>query len=217
VSELVIELGEGARISGSVVSEGGKALPSAHIYAVRVVKNFAEAAGGGPPSAEVSAGSFMLEGLVPGKYFLHAREFSEQEGVYVKAMTWQGRDLLREPLEVGEGTQVEGVRVVYGSDPGVLNVRVKRGDKQPGYNVNAVLLPADMSRWSIFAPQFYCFTDGEGSCRINAPPGDYLVVIVPLDDIVAGPEAELRRRAPHAPRITLRANEQKTLETVVKE
>jgi hypothetical protein len=217
VDELVVELGEGARISGTVVVEGGKGAPFMYISAMRVAKTLMESVSEQGPNAEVSGGVFELEGLTPGKYFLHARDFSDEGGFYVKSVTWHGRDLLREPLEVSEGAHIEGVRVVYGSDPAALTVRVSRAGKQPAYNVNVFLLPADLSSWSVFKTQLFCSTGDDGSCRLTAPPGDYIVVTSPLVDLLTDPEQELRRRAPDAPRVTLRPNEEKTLDTVVKE
>jgi hypothetical protein len=213
MSELVFEMGEGGRIAGSVTFEGGKSLSFTYISAQRVAKTVEESAGDGSPGTPVQGGTFELEGLTPGKYYLRPAVFEEDGDFYVKAITWQGRDLLREPLEVGEGTLITGVRVVYASDPAVLRVRVRRADKQPAYNLNVFLLPADLSRWSIFMPSLSCTTAGEGSCRINAPPGDYLVVAAPLSALLGDAEAQLRRRALDAPRVTLRAGEQKTLET----
>jgi hypothetical protein len=214
VDELLIELNDGARVAGTVVFEGGKGgLPDyVSVHALRASPSFTEAVGERLPSAIVRDGAFELEGLPPGKYFLHPREYPSG-GPYLKAVTWQGRDLLREPLEVGEGAQVEGVRVVYGGDPAFLNVRVFLEAKTPAHNVNVFLLPAGAADWSLFAPQPYCSTGGAGHCRVSAAPGDYLVVVAPSIELSADPEQELRRRAAKATRVTLRANEEKALDT----
>lgn len=214
VDELLVELNEGARVAGTIVVEGGKAGPHDYVYvhALRAAPSFTEAIGERVSGTVVRDGSFELEGLPPGKYFLHPREYPSG-GPYLKAVTWQGRDLLREPLEVGEGTQIEGVRVVYGGDPAVLVVRVFIEGKTPAYNVNVFLLPAGAADWSLFAPQPYCSTSNVGLCRVSAAPGDYLVVATPSIEQTADPEQELRRRAAKAPRVTLRANEEKALDT----
>lgn len=217
VAELVVELGEGARVSGTVTVEGGKSAPYLHIYAAPAARTLEEAAGAVTASAPVSAGTFDLEGLTPGKYHLYARDYSEEGGLYLKSMTWQGRDLLREALDIGEGTQVEGVRIVYGSDPGVLQVRASRPEKRPAYNVSVIILPADLSQWTTFLPTQTCLTGVEGTCRVTVAPGDYLVVAADPTDLLRNPDpkAELRRRAADAPRVTLRPNEAKTLNLVV--
>jgi Carboxypeptidase regulatory-like domain len=217
VAELVVELGEGGRISGTFVVEGGKKIPYLRVYAVPISETFTPGASVEVPDPQADGNAFELEGLIPGRYLLRVYDYAQAGNTYLKAITWQGKDLMREPLEVGEGTRVEGVRVVFGGDPAVLRVRVSGAGGRPAFNTNVFLLPADLSRWSLSLSQQFCTTGDEGFCFINAPPGDYLVVPAPAFDQRKDLEKELRRRALNAPRVTLRAKEEKTLETVIKE
>jgi hypothetical protein len=148
--------------------------------------------------------------------------YDDSEGrLYLKAITWNGRDLMREPLDIGEGARVEGVRVVYARDPARLRVRVLRpGDRKPVAATIVFLLPPDTSGWSLsYSRTPQCLTGADGSCEISTAPGDYSLVALPNARLGRAHdfEADLRRRAPQAPRLTLRAAENRTFELTLPE
>ena len=219
VTELAVELSEGGRVSGTVNVEGGKPLPQlVQVVMMRAAaRSIKDLEGEEPPRASAQDGTFTVEGVPPGKFFLRLYAWNGQKkgGPYLKAVTWNGRDLMSEPLEVVEGEEVSGVRVVYSSDAAMLRARaVYAADKKPAQGIGVFLLPTDVSKWSLFASPSYCATGEEGECVISAAPGDYLVVYmrrVAVGDI----EAEVRRRAATAPRVSLRAGETKDFEAVV--
>jgi hypothetical protein len=219
MTELAVELSEGARISGTVTVEGGKSVPGyMGIMAVRVTPNPAETLGDAMQSANARGGEFTIEGLPAGKFFLHPNSYElESGGVYLKAITWNGKDILHEPLEVGEGATIEGVRIVFSSDPAYLEVHALTPDKKPAQNVNVFLIPADTSKWSLYAPQVFCSTGASGACTVKAAPGDYVVVTMLLRAGDADVEPEIRRRALTSPRVSLRGGETKTVEVSVTE
>jgi hypothetical protein len=212
-------LSDGGSISGAITVEGGGPQQYSGVLALRLPD------GGAGPGAEVAGGGsavggqFLIEGLPAGRYFLQPSVYGEErKAVYVKSITWNGRDLLREPLEVGDGAAVEGVRVVFSHDPATLSVRATRaGGKTPVAGVNVFLVPANLSDWSPYAQELFCSTDSGGECTISAPPGDYAVVT--LARLKAGDvaEPEVRRRAATAPRVSLRAGETKDFEAVVRD
>ena len=220
VTELAVELSEAGRVSGTVAVEGDKPLPqSIQVVMVRAAARSIQDLGGEePPRANAQDGTFTVEGVPPGKFFLRLFTWDRQKGVgpYLKEITWNGRDLMREPLEVGEGEEVSGVRVVYSSDAALLRARLFSGaDKKPAQGV-VFLLPTDMSKWSLLSSPPYCATGAEGECVVGAAPGDYLVVC--LRRAARGEvEAEIRRRAAAAPRVSLRAGETKDFEAVVRD
>jgi hypothetical protein len=215
VSEVVVELGDGGRISGQVTIEGGGPQRYVMVSALRVPDETVEQDGETTHGASVSGGAFDIEGLPPGKFFLRSNAYGPGEGdgqLYVKSITWNGRDLLREPLEIGDGTLVEGVQVVLSRNPATLNVRLARAvGKTPPREVTVFLIPADASEWSAYTQRLDC-SPGDSGCSITAPPGDYAVVALPRLRAPADTEAELRRRAATAPRVTLRAGETKDFE-----
>jgi len=215
--DVLIETGEGGRISGRITVEGGDSNISAHIVTLRLPD------GGGAPamsdfrSADVGSGRFSIDGLPAGRFYIQPSTYEGGENTYVKAVTWNGKDLLREPLELAEGASAEGVQVVFARNPGTLRLRaVRAGDRKPSLNAFAFLLPTDAPDLPVYSSQHpSCSTSGEGFCFLKAPPGEYAVVVLPRRVSRESVEAEVRRRAAVAPRVTLRAGETKELEVVV--
>lgn len=209
--EVNFELSEGGRLSGAVVSEGGKEPgPGGYVYAVRASgmaqRDFQH--------APVTRGKFRLAGLTPGEYSVHYQSYSQREGAgfYVKSIIWEGKDLLRERVTVGEGASVEGVSIVLSNDVATLRVSIK-ADGRPARGLPVFLMSGDPEGWSQHSRQFHCMTGGDGSCEISAAPGEYAVVALPrAPGSVETWAAAMKRLGPSAPRAALRAGETKTLE-----
>ncbi|HEX7175215.1 MAG TPA: carboxypeptidase regulatory-like domain-containing protein [Pyrinomonadaceae bacterium] len=223
VSELAIELGEGGRVSGTISFEGSRPLPDyVHVHTTRVGKGLSGAVEAtASASASAYKGRFTLDGMGPGKYHLHA-SFYDRDGntFHLKSITWRGKDLMREPLDIAEGAAVEGVSMVYTSDGATLKVNVRAAsEKTAGVGVHVLLVSADAARWSAHdAQQFHCSTRAGDSCEIKAAPGDYAVVVVLTpSSLVGGFEEEVRKRAAGATRVSLRAGETKTVEAAAPE
>lgn len=222
VTELAVELSEGGRVSGTVAIEGGKPPEYAHIFAVPAVSNpeermAAEMMSGDTSSATVTRGVFTIEGLPVGKFFLHPSTYmGEGAKLYLKSITWNGKDILREPLDVGEGATLEGVRIVFSNDPATLRVRAVSPDKKPALNVNIFLVPTDSPNWSPYSTQpLFCSTGEEGECSISAPPGEYAVVTMPRRIMNGAVGDEIKTRAASSPRVSLRGGETKSFEVKV--
>ncbi|HEX8352700.1 MAG TPA: hypothetical protein VF611_07370, partial [Pyrinomonadaceae bacterium] len=160
---------------------------------------------------------FSVEGLPGGKFFLQPG--TSERKVYLKSITWNGKDLTREPLELAEGATAEGVRVVFGRDPATLRLTaVGAGDRKPALYATAFLQPADAADLSPRSARLLsCSTGDGGSCNVEAPPGEYHIVVLPRKVSRDAVEAEVRRRAPGSPRVVLRAGEAKEFEAVVPE
>jgi protocatechuate 3,4-dioxygenase beta subunit len=225
VSEIAVELGAGASVSGTITVEGGKRLQ----YGYVVLSRLPDA--GDPPGSNYSdsardygTSDFVVEGLPPGRYRLEPAMYIRDEAndeVYIKSITWNGKDLTREPLELGEGQAVSGVQVVFAHNPASLVVGVVGGDKRPVFGARVFLVPADAGGvQSPFAREPSCSTEDGGSCSVKAPPGDYRVVVLTLKDAAAlrgsaaAVEAEVMRRAATAASVSLRAGESKEVGVV---
>jgi hypothetical protein len=214
VTELTVELNEGARISGTVTIEGGN-MESDYmsISAMPVTPNLDDWVDSGRQGGMVRDGVFEIEGLSAGKFFLRPNSYALGNGtIYLKSITWNGKDILHESLEVGEGGKIEGVRVVFSSEPAQLEVRAITPDRKPAQNINIFLVPADLSNWSFYTQQNLCSTGDKGTCKISAAPGEYIVVPMGMRSDFAGFEDEIRKRAPTAQRVSLRGGEVKTIE-----
>jgi hypothetical protein len=216
ISEVAVEVSEGARVSGTVTVEGGAAPRFAYVNLLRVPEGGRRPTPSDMHNAAAESGRFTADGLDAGKFFIHASTYDEDKRFYVKSINWKGRDLLREPLELGEGASAEGVEIIFSRNPATLRVSAVAapgGKHAPG--VGVFLVPADAGEWQPYGGlQLFCWTEEEGTCGVTAPPGEYRVVALPQKLMRDAPEAEVRRRAAAAPRVSLRAGETKELEVV---
>jgi hypothetical protein len=216
VSEVTVELGAGGHVSGTMIFEGEKQPEYGYVQMTRVPDGSDASDLEGSNSARAYNGEFSIEGLPAGKYFLQPSTYDGdgEAKVYAKSITWNGKDLTRTPLEVGEGAVVAGVQIVFARNPSTLTVSVTSGDgKKPAFNTRVFLVPSDAGAgWSPYAQQLLCSTDDSGSCSIKAAPGDYRVVALTRKDAPTSLEAEVTRRAATAPGVSLRAGETKEFE-----
>lgn len=212
-TEFDIELADSGRISGVLSYEGAKGSGrGSYVYAVRVSKEAAAMPAESVYPAQLDAGGFVIEGLAPGEYLIRHGIYDEGSVLLqLKSVTWGGRDYTREPLAVGDGQEVEGVRVVLSSEMASLRVRVAGADKRPAPRAYVFLTPPDSSKWVQYPQQSYCVTDAEGFCEIGAPPGEYAVLAYRLSRRGVG-EEEFKGHVAAAPRVTLRLGEPKTLD-----
>lgn len=212
MANVVVQLSEGGRISGTVTIDGGKPIPD---YGIHVMTERVGEKDFGSPSASVrSNGKFVVEGLAAGATFLHAFGNYKNETYYVKSIKLGSRDLEREPLEVGEGSEITGVQIVISSEPAKLAGRVTTGADKRGVGMSPLLLaPTDPARRQRQTAQCGGVSDSEGRFEIACAPGEYVLIVFgqnerphPLN------EEEINARLQRAQRVTLRAGETKQLE-----
>ncbi|MCA1593559.1 MAG: carboxypeptidase-like regulatory domain-containing protein [Acidobacteria bacterium] len=216
VANINIVVNEGGRISGTYVYEDKQ--PASYQYASFYVERAeeGETAGGERITGGGSDGKFTIDGIPPGRMYLRASLYNEDtEKTYVKSMTWRGRDLLREPLEIAQGTDVEGVQVVMSSEVATLDVRAVSGtDKNAARGVVIILAPVDPTQWPHPDTQLSCASGRDGTCAISGAPGEYLVIALTSGERVESVGDVIKRRAAGAPRVSLRAGERKSLEVL---
>lgn len=218
VSDLAVEVGDGGRISGTVAVEGGRVPRYSYIVALRAPE------GGAPPNPSdafnttAHGGAFAVEGLPAGRFVLQPSTYDEDAKLYLKSVRRGGKDLQREPLVLAEGEAADGVEIVFSRDPAVLRVSATaEGTSRPALGAYVFLIPADLPHWPPYAQRLHCSTGDEGFCTVSAPPGDYRVVGLPNASARGSLDAEIRRRAQTAPRVTLRAGEAKEFPLAVPE
>ena len=218
LSDVAVELTDGGRVSGTVTFEGAKSGSYGSVSLRRMSDGGAALGSEESWTAYAAEGRFELNGLPAGKYFIEFSSYSESGRLYAKSITWNGKDLTREPLEIGEGASAEGVRIVISNNPSTLRVHATgAAHKNAAGGVGVILVPVDVAGWSPYAQPFACTTEEDGMCEITAPPGDYHVVAIPPGGMDGSPEGELKRRATAAPRVTLAAGEMKEFAVVVPE
>lgn len=226
LSDVQVELSFGVNLSGAVELEGGKPPRDARVMVIAEPRNEPRAElGEGTQSAIVDDdGRFTVMGLRPGETYLTAyalkRGRYDQQIYFVKSVSWRGRDYMREPLSVGEGEDLSGVRVVLTDEAGELSGRVLSASdgKTPAAGAVVFLLPADEGRWNYPTARSGARADGEGNYEVRALPGDYLVFTLGPGYSGVSPRVELfKARAESARRVSLRAGERRSLELVLHE
>lgn len=116
-------------------------------------------------------GTFTIENVPAGKYDL---QVSPQDSGYVKSITAGGADVLKNGIDLSEGSTVPPVEIVINPKSGTIEGTVKQGDEpQPGAYVTLLPdpLPADSQRLRISTTS----DDGGHFSFQGVAPGDYLV------------------------------------------
>jgi hypothetical protein len=146
--DLLIEVEEGLRISGTVLRADGTPAPEGWVSANRIPGK-GEEGGDARASGPLVDGKFELVGLAPGKYRIHV----------------QGQDLPAKQVDVDAGS--EGVKIQYGQGGGI-DGRVLRADGTP---VKGAWVSANAPEGSTWAQSG---ADGAYSLR-ELPEGTYAV------------------------------------------
>jgi len=109
IKDLVIELSQGGRISGTVMLEGSS--PSKP-NSIAIIASSLTRDGQNPAGARVNSdGSFSLAGVPLGEVTLRASIFPFKEYI-TKSIQWNGIDLLKEKLNVVEDSDIRNIVVV---------------------------------------------------------------------------------------------------------
>jgi hypothetical protein len=204
---LKLELEEGGSVRGTVSLEGKGELPQS--LGIEAFRN-GEAA---DRTFVRDGGQFELDGVPAGEVRIRVTGFPEAR-FYVKSVTRKGRDLMREPLRVGENADVDGVRVVLSADVATLKGQVlsRVHGASPLAHALVLLVPAD-ERLRLMAPRPRAVrADAAGRFEVAGGPGEYLVIALPeqavLRQKISIDEEYIRRSdSSTLTRVTLRAGE----------
>lgn len=188
VADVLVELGYGANLTGTVTTANNKEMPSAvYITAVgpnqeelakSVIWNYetksayaSNSARSGPPKIN---NEFKLENVSSGKINF---QFSVNgEKYYVKSAISGTTDLLTSPLNLNDGDSLAGIKVVLADDAGKLKGKVVNSRNEPASGVNVMIVPTDIKKR---LPSFYEFasSDATGVFEVSLAPGEYAVLI----------------------------------------
>ena len=171
IEELLIEVSEGARLSGSVVLEGSGAQP----------QHISVNASSYHPHANSSVGvddngKFVLTGAPTGEIDVSAFAYPQNK-FYVKSMEANGVDLLRNKITLAENDDIKDVRIVISASIGVITGRVltQTGDK-PVAGAQVMLRRTGDDKRRLLGGELATETDARGVFTLSAAPGNYLVV-----------------------------------------
>jgi hypothetical protein len=168
IEDLLIEVSEGARLSGSVILEGS-AQPL-HIS----VDALAYQPHANSSVAVDENGKFTLTGVPTGEIEVSAFPVP-QDRFYVKSIEANGLDLLRNKITLGENTEIKDVRIVISAGVGVITGRVLAGDK-PVAGANVMLRRTGDDKLRLLGGTLATVTNDRGVFTLSAAPGNYFVV-----------------------------------------
>jgi len=187
VEDLLIEVSEGGRLSGTVVVEGSGAQPL-HISVDAISHQ---------PLAHSyvtvdETGKFLLTGAPTGEIEVSAIA-SPQHKFYVKSIEANGVDLLSNKITLAEKQEIKDVRIVI-SAVGVITGRVltQTGDK-PVAGVQVMLRRRGDDKRRLLGGALATQTDDLGVFTLSAAPGNYFVVAWRTTDGPTAREAAMNK------------------------
>ena len=201
LEDVIVELGYGATVAGSVSVEGNKAMPmNVSIQALgdreeplstATVYNYnfegSSSANRAMPSIPQKINSeFKLENIAAGKITLKFNV--SDDNYYVKSARSGMKDLLAGPVDITEGETLSGVRVVLAKDTGTLKGKVLDVQDHPAPGVAVLVVPTDPGKRSA---GFFknARSDSEGKFEIKLAPGEYAILFLKAGIMESGPLA----------------------------
>lgn len=218
ISDLVLSLSEGGRVSGSIVGEGDRPMPQGDVVSLQVLgraispRNQPRVTTTGASGASPTL--FSIEGIPPGESFLIARVLDKN--YFVKSITWNRRDLMRHPLKVAPGEEIKGVRILLSGEVSKLSGFVVTAEnKKPVSHKLFVLVPVEELRWTRVDSFVPFYTDKQGAFNVSGAPGEYILLMQPPRENELMSIDHIREHAAAGPRVTLKAGQQPNVEIVV--
>jgi len=208
---LQIELSEGGRVSGMTVTEGKQPAGEQEGSLQILLQN----TDGGDAQTDHTQhnGAFDFEGVATGEYFISAQSYEDDPDFYVKSVTANGVDALREPVRVEAGKEVRGVQVVLSREIARLAGRVRSAaDDKPLAGRAILLLPADAKLRRNRNLHGFKQTDADGRFTCGGAHGEYLLIVWNnAGNELASPTDEAIADA-NPTRVTLRPNERREMD-----
>ncbi len=206
VTGLAIEMTEGSRIKGTVAIEGGGVLPANIVVMAERMMS--------PPGRVQPDGTWTLGGVAAGKVLLTV--FVPGGKLYTKSIVANGVDISREPLEVKDAAEINGVRVLLSSGVATLAGRLLRTDGTPARNMFVMLVATDSAlRLNTRGFRLVTRTNGEGVFSVSGAPGEYFVIVFAQSiRFLKGDDDEIKPYLASPQRITLQPNERKSIDIV---
>jgi hypothetical protein len=125
-------------------------------------------------------GSFSLSDVVGESYYVQPSLSGAGVlgGLYVKDVTYSGKSVLHESLDVGHATPGAGLRIVVANDGGKIGVRVTDKNGNPVSGAQIVIIPGDIPSAAIMADAMaFGQTYENGTYTAGPlPPGKYWVM-----------------------------------------
>lgn len=213
VSDLVISLSSGGRISGSITVEGDKPLPRSIDVFSEILRSDRSSYMTSSRVDAQSKGAFLIEAVAAGENILKVRVWDGE--YFVKSISWNSRDLLRQPLRMPEGGELRDIRIILSADVGRLTGHIiSAEDRKPLSGTAFTLIPADEMRWARVDSFLSLYTDKQGAFKVTGPPGEYIFLTQPPRESQIAPLDYVRAHAATGTRVTLKPGEPDNVEVV---
>jgi hypothetical protein len=193
VSDLVVPLTSGIRVSGHYLWDGQQDAPAGVFRPLVALESVdGDLAIGFPASDFVpptddapSPMPFTIEGVLPGRYVVG--RVQPPDGFALEGAEWRGRDVLSSPIEVGDDSAVTGLVVRVTSKPASTGGTVRDTNGVPATSGLVIAFPAASAAWDtvgLSAPRFRSAPIAAGGRYLltQLPPGDYLVTAISAAD-----------------------------------
>jgi len=170
---VLIEVSKGVSISGTLILEGNEPLSSLSLYASKVDGPF-ELYQGVSKTLTLTGlkTTFTMTELPEGVIELSA--FLDSDSHYIKSISANGIDLLKEKLKLTSGMVVKGVTIVVSSDLAEFTGRiVSESGKTPLPRTRISLIWIGTRR--VLGGRLTRRTDEQGTFLLRPPPGDYRI------------------------------------------
>jgi protocatechuate 3,4-dioxygenase beta subunit len=213
----------GANIAGRIVFEGAETnrrsagawlLPMAQMPGIRIPTM------DGNRMLTTASGEFSIEGVIPGRYAIHAGGSSSDTPWILKAATVGSQDLLDVPIDLRPGDEIANVRLTVTDRISELTGTVTDAAGKPALDDWIVVFSAEKKHWWSRSRRVRLIRpDPKGQYRLRAlPAGNYIVAPVP--DAIGLSQEELLSRLPALAaagvRLTLAEGERKVQDLRVK-
>jgi len=208
IEDLVIDVSEGVRLSGIITLDDGSAAPQDVLISANLYTPYANSAivVNGP-------GKFVLTGAPAGEVDVSAFP-SPQDKFYVKSIEANGRDLLRNKLDISNTSEIKDVRIVISAGVGVITGRVlsQTGDK-PIAGVNVMLRRKGDDKLRLWGGKIMDATNDRGVFTLSGAPGNYLIIAWRTDGGPGALGAAMdKANREQGPGITLSAGDRKKMD-----
>jgi hypothetical protein len=240
-SDLIVELGYGAIVSGKVTVENGQNLPAQTIVSIIEEKgktSESDSLGGvtydddsRPKTTPKKSADFKIDGLPNGKFYFNISagsvygENEKKEEFYVKSILYAGKNITDAMLEVKEGEELKDVQIVLSKDVGKIKGKVINSDKTPAVGAKINFVSIDKQKWGSFNSTLSASTDAEGDFEISGAPGEYFIFFLKDEDfneqeggnIAENRRSWLEKKSKDAKKVILKAKETEKVTLVLSE
>jgi hypothetical protein len=195
LSEIIVELGSGATISGNVTIENKGEMPkslvmqavneASELTVTGTVGNTPDALMQKAPKPAAPDNDFRLENVPEGKTFFYVQH---DENYYVKSAKAGNIDLLGGAIDLKDGEIIENAQIILATDVATVKGKILDAQNEPMKKGDFVLVPTDASKQKNSTFYRNVFANEKGEFERKLAPGEYAVVFI--EESAAGKKYE---------------------------